>query len=73
MKRLVMVWDGEHIPEVLRKTPPGKYRLQVVEDAEPLSEAEDDGIRQALDQLDAGQGLSLADVTQQIRGRARRR
>lgn len=44
---------------------PGKYRLQVVNDGEPLSKARDLGIRQALDQLDAGEGLSLAKVVRQ--------
>lgn len=71
-KKVMIDWDGEHLPEELRSVPPGRYVLEVVEGEEPLTPEADQGLRDALDQLDAGQGLSLADVVREIRAGARR-
>jgi hypothetical protein len=71
MKRLAMVWDGEHIPEVLKKAPPGRYRLELVDDGASLTPAQDLGIQAALDQLDAGGGRTLSDVLGELRRRQR--
>ena len=67
MKKLIIDWDGEHLPSALKQAPPGRYILQAVAPSAPLSEDEDQGLSEALRQLDAGQGLSLAEVIQQIR------
>lgn len=68
LKKVVIDWDGEHVPEALKNEPPGRYVLQSVDEEVPLTEEEDRGLRQALDQLDAGQGRSLADVIREIQG-----
>jgi hypothetical protein len=69
MKKIVIQWDGEHVPEALKGAPPGRYVLQALAGEAPLTDEEDLGLRRALDQLDAGQGRSLADVVREIRGR----
>ena len=66
-KKLVIEWDGKAVPEALKKAPPGRYVVEVATDEALLSEEEDQGIRDALDQLDAGGGRSLADVIREIR------
>lgn len=71
-KRLVIEWDGEHLPEALKNAAPGRYALEALADV-PLSDDEDAGLRAALDQLDAGQGRSLAEVIQEIRSGYTRR
>lgn len=71
-KKVTIQWDGEHLPEELRSVPPGRYALEVVDSGDPLTPEADQGLREALDQLDAGQGLSLADVVREIRAGSRR-
>ena len=73
MGRPVIVWDGEHLPQELGRVPPGRYALEAAADDIPLTEAEDRGIAQAFDQLDAGQGRSVAEVLAELRGRNRGR
>lgn len=70
MKKHVIVWDGEHLPRELLKVPPGHYALKAADEDIPLTPAEDKGIADALRQLDAGQGRSLADVVAEIQRRS---
>ena len=67
MKEHVIVWDGEHLPRELQEVPPGRYALQAAEEPVGLTPEEDQGIADALKQLDAGLGRSLADVVAEIR------
>jgi hypothetical protein len=55
-------WDGEHLPEQLKELPPGRYVLTEVDEAVTLSNEEEDGLRDALRAVGAGQGRSLAEV-----------
>lgn len=71
-KKVMIEWDGEHLPEELRSVPPGRYLLEVVDGGESLTPEAEQGLRDALDQSDAGQGLSLADVVREIRANSRR-
>ena len=71
--RLVIEWDGEHLPDALRQVPPGRYSLESVADPTLLSPAEEDGLQRALDELDAGEGRSLTQVILEIRQGAPRR
>ncbi len=73
MKSIVIDWDGEHLPPELRKAPPGKYLLEQTGDSGRLTSAQERGLRRALDQLDAGLGMSLAEVLAELRRTARRR
>jgi hypothetical protein len=69
MDAMVIEWDGQQVPDELRQLPPGRYVIERAADA--LTPAEDAGIAEALDQLDAGQGIDLADVLRAVRGRRR--
>lgn len=67
MTRALILWDGKRLPEGLKRVPPGRYRLELVDEGEPLGEAEDRGIVEALHQLDAGEGIALSRVIADLR------
>jgi hypothetical protein len=69
----VIDWDGTNLPKELRELPPGQYRLEAVDDVTDLTPAEEAGIRLAMDQIDAGQGISLEEAVRRIRSRSRQR
>ena len=69
MKTHVIIWDGEHLPRELQEVPPGRYALKAADEDVSLTPAEDKGIADALRQLDAGQGKSLAVGVADIRRR----
>jgi hypothetical protein len=73
MQRPVIIWDGKNLPEGLREVPPGRYLLEAMQDVAALSAEEEHGIQEALKELEAGKGRSLADVLFEIRGRAPRK
>ena len=68
MELKIIHWDGSHIPEELRKLPPGRYAVEPIDEPTPLTEGEETGILAGLDELDAGRGIPLADVVREIRG-----
>jgi hypothetical protein len=63
----IIEWDGRQTPEQVRRLPPGRYLVEPVDDGS-LTADEEAGIAAALDALDAGRGISLADVISQLRG-----
>ncbi len=63
----VIQWDGSHVPEELRRLPPGRYAIEPLDHPSPLTEQEETGILAALDALDAGSGTPLADAVREIR------
>ena len=67
MKPTIIDWDGSRVPRELRELPPGRYAIEPVDDEVPLTPEEEAGIQLALDQLDAGAGISLADLVREIR------
>jgi len=71
MKPKVIEWDGVHLPEGLRNLPAGQYAIEPL--AVSLSEDEETGISEGLNELDAGRGIPLADVLQEIRLNAKKR
>lgn len=58
----VISWDGKNLPDALKGLPPGRYALEPVQDPVTLSQAEEQGILDAMRELDAGKGRSLAEV-----------
>jgi hypothetical protein len=64
----VIDWNGTDVPsdltELLAGLPPGRYRLAPVPDDEGngsgLTAEEEEGIREGMRQLDAGEGVPLA-------------
>lgn len=71
MEPLVIDWDGSHVPDELRRLPPGRYALEPIDVG--LSPEQDDGVRAALEALDAGRGIPLVDVIQSLRHEPGRR
>jgi hypothetical protein len=65
MRPKVIEWDGVHLPEGLRALPAGQYAIEPL--GEPLSDDEEAGISEGLNELDAGYGVPLTDVVQEIR------
>ncbi len=63
----VFEWDGSHIPEELKRLPPGRYAIESVDQVATLTEEEEAGILAGLNELDAGRGIPLADVVREIR------
>lgn len=72
MKKAVIDWDGEHLPEQLKKVPPGRYCLEAVSRRSGLDAERERGLEQALQQLDAGEGKSLVAVLTTIRSRRKK-
>lgn len=73
MNRPVINWDGTNVPDGLKELPPGRYVLEPMQEPIQPSEEEEKGILQALQELDAGKGKTLAEVLADFRrGPARR-
>jgi hypothetical protein len=62
----VLHWNGKDLPEELRDLPAGRYSVEAVDELAPLSPEEDEGIRQALASLRAGNGRTIDQVRQTI-------
>jgi hypothetical protein len=73
MEPKVIEWDGTHLPEALRKFPAGRYAIEPIDQLSPLTEEEESGIVEGLNELDAGRGIPLADVLREIRSSKKRR
>lgn len=73
MTKPIINWDGKTIPEGLKQVPPGAYALEPIPESDELTAMEEDGLKKALEELDAGKGMSLADVVSEIRSRTGRR
>ena len=62
----VLHWNGKDIPEELRELPAGAYVVESVDKAPPLTTDEEQGLKQALASLRAGNGRSVDQVRQAI-------
>ena len=62
----VVEWDGKNVPDQMRSLPPGRYVLESVDETIGLTPEEEEGIRQALSSLEAGQGRSIDDVRKRV-------
>lgn len=58
----VVDWNGRDVPEGLRSLPPGRYVVQQLDAAPPLTDEEEEGLREAMRSLDAGEGRTLDEV-----------
>ena len=68
--------DDKNLPDEPRRLPPGRCVLDSVEsidDPDDLTPEEEAGIRLALDQVEAGQGVPLEEAMREIRSRIRQR
>jgi hypothetical protein len=62
----ILHWNGKDVPNELRELPAGRYVVEAVDDVAPLSQEDDEGLRQALASLRAGKGRTLAQVRETI-------
>jgi hypothetical protein len=70
---MMIEWDGTQVPKELKQLPPGRYVLTdaYLED-DDLTPEEEEGIRLALDEVEAGDFVTLDEAMQQVRARASR-
>jgi hypothetical protein len=73
VKPKVIEWDGSHVPAELKNLPPGRYAIEPIDQLSPLTEEDESGIVEGINELDAGRGIPLADVLREIRSNLRRR
>jgi hypothetical protein len=66
MDSRIIEWDGSHVPAELRGLPPGRYLVEPL--GAPLTAQEEEGIREALEELDAGRGIPFDDVMRELEG-----
>lgn len=62
----VVDWDGKNIPDEMRSLPPGRYLVEPIDEAVALTPEEEEGVRQAMASLEAGQGRSLDEVHDRV-------
>jgi hypothetical protein len=66
MDSRIIEWDGSHVPDELRALPPGRYVVEPL--SAPLTAGEMQGIRDAMDELDAGLGIPFEEVMRELEG-----
>lgn len=72
MEATVIDWDGNNVPPELRLLPPGRYVLAPLDDSADLTPEEDAAVRQGLDDEEAGNVVSLAEVLREFESRFNR-
>jgi hypothetical protein len=63
---VVLNWDGKDIPEELRELPKGRYVIAPVDAVPALTADEEQGLEDALDALDRGEGVDLDSVRTEL-------
>jgi len=58
----VLKWNGKDLPDELRKLPEGRYVIESVDAVPALTPAQEQGLEEALKELDRGEGADLEDV-----------
>lgn len=72
MRATLIDWDGTHVPEDLRKLPPGRYLVSDPYRDDEITEEEEAGVLLAIEEMEAGHVIPLEDVIREIRARAGR-
>lgn len=72
MAATVINWDGRNVPRELRVLPPGRYALSPVLESPKMPPEEDAAVREGLDELSAGDVVSLDEVIREFEARSRR-
>jgi hypothetical protein len=70
---VVLNWDGKELPEELRELPKGRYVIAPVDAVPALTTEEEQGLEDALDALDRGEGVDLDEVRAELDELVRRR
>lgn len=62
----VLNWNGKDLPEELRTLPAGQYVVEPVDEVPELTAEEEEGLREAIAELQAGEGESPDEVRRHI-------
>ncbi len=68
----VLKWNGKDLPDELRSLPAGRYVVEPVDEAPVLTPEEEQGLVEALQAVDRGEGESAKEVRRAI-GKALKR
>ena len=69
---VVVDWNGTDVPDELRSLPAGRYVVESLEEAPPLSAEEEAGLEAALASIRSGQGVDSAEVRRRVGAAIRR-
>ena len=69
LRAMQVDWDGTKASENIVQLPPGPYLLSFVDDIVEMSEDEELGVMQALDEMDAGLVFDYEEVMRELRSR----
>jgi hypothetical protein len=58
----VLKWNGKDLPDELRNLPEGRYVIESLDAMPTLTPAQEQGLEEALKELDRGEGSDLEDV-----------
>ena len=67
----VLRWNGRDLPEELRSLPPGDYVVSPLMDDHALSPDEEEGLEEALDEVDRGEAVASEEVWRSLAERRR--
>ena len=68
----VLKWNGTDVPDELRKLPQGRYVIESVDAMPALTAEQEQGLEDALDALDRGEGADLVTVRADLDSLVRR-
>jgi hypothetical protein len=67
MESLIIEWNGTEVPDAFRQLPPGRYVVETLDEAFPLTEEEEAGIQVAIDSFEQGRTQSHEEVMARAR------
>ena len=62
----IIHWNGRDLPAELRALPAGDYAIQGAEELLGLSPEEEEGVRTAMQSVDAGRGVAHEEVRARV-------
>jgi len=62
----VLKWNGKDLPQELRSMPAGRYVVEAVDEVPELTREEEEGLVEALQSIDRGEGESEQEVRNAI-------
>jgi hypothetical protein len=68
----VLKWNGRDLPDELRELPPGRYVVESVDAAPDLTPEQERDLATAIDEADAGLGVSLEAARARIESTLKR-
>ena len=68
----VLNWDGTDLPGELRELPAGRYTIERIDDAAPLTAEEEAGLAAALASVQRGEAFTAQQVADRIQSRLKR-